>query len=225
MKTMTYIKGTAAACAVAFVLSGCSMLESLPVPPAGTTAAEYYAKAVKGDAEAQHALGCCYAFAKGYPKGVEEDREVAKKWYLKAAKQGYTPAMCNLAFEYSLGDTEQEAREALRWYRKAAELGNAEAQYKMADYYLDDDGLLPKDVTAAFKCYLKSAENGYQLAYYDVAQCYRYGKGCTQNRSEAIRWYRKAMNVPWENGPYADILATNVRKKDARKALQELGAL
>lgn len=208
MKTMTYIKGTAAACAVAFVLSGCSMLESLPVPPAGTTAAEYYAKAVKGDAEAQHALGVCYADGSN---GVAKDRQAAMKWYLKAAKQGNPNSQLSLALKY---DDMKNLKEAAHWYRIAAQSGDSEAQWWLATKYEQGKGGLPKDPAAAFQWYRKSALQGDGNGMLDLAKCYHYGKGCTPSRKDAIYWYRKTAAL---GDGYCDL--------HAREALQEMGAL
>jgi TPR repeat protein len=61
--------------------------------------------------------------------GGEADPKEAEKWYRKAAKRDFPPAMNNLALLYTsdaLGDPDLKA--ALKWYRKAAELGYARAQ-------------------------------------------------------------------------------------------------
>ena len=61
--------------------------------------------------------------------GGEADPKEAEKWYRKAAKRDFPPAMNNLALLYTsdaLGEPDLKA--ALKWYRKAAELGYARAQ-------------------------------------------------------------------------------------------------
>jgi len=52
--------------------------------------------AQKGDPEAQNGLGVMYRLG----SGVEKDPQEAMDWYRKAAKQGYAPAMLNIAASY-----------------------------------------------------------------------------------------------------------------------------
>ena len=54
----------------------------------------YRLAAEQGDVDAQCRLGICYEFG---GEGVEQDKEKAKAWYAKAAKQGDAGAMAALA--------------------------------------------------------------------------------------------------------------------------------
>src|SRR5690348_17190591 len=57
------------------------------------------AQAARGDAEAQLALGTCYAFG----TGVARDLAKAVKWHRKAAEQGLAQAQLRVAYELANG--------------------------------------------------------------------------------------------------------------------------
>ena len=78
---------------------------------------------------------------------------------------------------------ERDMTEAAKWYLKAAEQGDAEAQIKLAKYYLSDDG--SRDLDKAFKWYLKAAEQGDAEAQLQFGQYWRGAPSC-------VAWYRKA---------------------------------
>ena len=146
------------------------------------------AKAEKGDAFAQVALGAMYAKGDGVPKDVRE----AAKWYLIPAGQGYPEAQYSLGRLYAddhgiLKDT----REAVKWYRNAAEQGYAEAQYSLGAIY-DDGREVPEDDKEAAKWYRKAAEQGYAEAQYNLGQLYGKGAGVPKNDGEAFKWHYKA---------------------------------
>lgn len=49
-----------------------------------------------------------------------------------------------------------------------------------------------KDYDKAFECYLKSAEQGYSQAQYNLASMYEKGEGTEVNYEEALKWYKKS---------------------------------
>ncbi len=66
-------------------------------------------------------------FLWGY-KGKSIDYNEAKKWFQKAADQGYASAQYNLAVMYGKGKgVHQDYKQAVYWYRKAADQGHADA--------------------------------------------------------------------------------------------------
>ena len=81
--------------------------------------ADVRAKAEKGEAQSQSALG--RAFGEG-TFGVAKDEVEAVKWYRKAAEQNYADAQAYLGacYLYGQGVVKDEA-EAVKWFRKAAE--------------------------------------------------------------------------------------------------------
>ncbi|KAK3809643.1 MAG: hypothetical protein JOS17DRAFT_536663 [Linnemannia elongata] len=79
-------------------------------------------KASLGDARSQVELGDMYRTG----DRIEQDFEVARHWYLKAANQGDPAGQCNLGHLYRLElGVERNHSTALSWYKKAADQGDA----------------------------------------------------------------------------------------------------
>ena len=57
---------------------------------------DYINAAKKGDPEAQHKVGTCYALG----LGVEKDFSQMLYWYRKSADQGFAPAQCSIGYCY-----------------------------------------------------------------------------------------------------------------------------
>ena len=65
-------------------------------------------------------LGYCYAVG----IGVEKNKEIGARLYIKAAEAGNAKAMCNIGVLYSYGHgVEQDHAKAAEWYRRSAEGG------------------------------------------------------------------------------------------------------
>ncbi|MBO7271401.1 MAG: sel1 repeat family protein [Bacteroidaceae bacterium] len=50
---------------------------------------------------------------------------------------------------------------------------------------------------------MKAAENGHPVAQYDLGVCYYNGKGVSQSRDEAVKWWRIAAQQGNENAKKA----------------------
>lgn len=161
--------------------------------------------AEQGLADAQYALGLCYA--KG--EGVVIDMAEAVKWYRKAAEQGLAVAQCEL------GDSVQDKAEAVKWYHKAAEQGFTRAQVSLGSCYQYGSGV-KSDITEAERWYQeaakngcewaqkrlkklnelfqlrKDAENGDKKAQYELGCCYDNRDGVARDEAEAVKWWHKA---------------------------------
>lgn len=85
-------------------------------------------------------------------------------------------------------------KESLGWIELSAENGNGDAQYMMANFYLNGswDDLIKKDPRKAFKFYKKAAENGITDAEIALGELYYKGEGCEENIPEAAKWFAKA---------------------------------
>lgn len=84
----------------------------------------YRRAAMRGLADAQHALGFMYATGHGVPR----DEEMSVQWFTAAAEQGHCASQHNLGVMYSEGRGVQRDEElALRWFYKAAIGGSQEA--------------------------------------------------------------------------------------------------
>ena len=149
---------------------------------------ETKAKAEKGDAIAQFAIGAMYATG----RGVAKDEVEAVKWYRKAADQGEANAQNNLGLMYDNGQgVAKDDLEAVKWYRKAADQGYADAQFNLGVSYANGQGVA-KDEVEAVKWFRKAADQGYADAQNNLGGMYANGRGVTKDEVEAVKWYRKA---------------------------------
>lgn len=101
-------------------------------PSIETVSALPHARAAKGDADAQLALGMRYAEGDGV---IKNDTEAAR-WFAQAAKQGLAEAQ----YQYGLALLQgrgvvQDYRAAFEWIEKPAKRGYAKAQYSLGELY------------------------------------------------------------------------------------------
>ena len=139
-------------------------------------------------ADAQCALGVCYAAG----TGVEKNLEKAVEWYHRSAEQGYVDAQYNLGLCYLLGEgaAVDEAASA-RWFRKAAEQGDAPSQYHLGRAC--EQGLgFPARHDEAAQWYRLAAEQGHPEAQLALAACFEQGLGVDRNPAAARYWRRRA---------------------------------
>jgi len=82
--------------------------------------------AYEGNAEAQYNMGVLYLEG----KGVEQNIEQARAWFLEAAKQQHAEALYNLGHMSLSGlGVEKDVPAALSWWKRASEGGYAQAQF------------------------------------------------------------------------------------------------
>jgi len=117
------------------------------------------AGAQKGDVEAQYDVA--YRYEKG--RGVEQDEELAFKWFLTAAEQGLDKAQYKLGLFYLKGiGTDKDADAAMTWLEKSADQGYSPAQYQLGKLYASAAG--DRDYERALDWLQKAQNNGYQPA-------------------------------------------------------------
>jgi TPR repeat protein len=180
-----------------------------------TELSELRAKAEKGDASAQLALGVAYESGNGVPR----NDDYAVKWYRKAAEQGDGDAENRLGTMYRLGQgVDRDKEEAVRWYHKAAKVGNAPAMFNLGTCYYNGDGVI-SDLTLAYAWFLlaeeagnaaaqdavkrsgeEAGQQGMPNAAQRVAAMYEKGDDLPRSYSEAARWYRKAADLSPQAG-------------------------
>jgi TPR repeat protein len=81
----------------------------------------YRRAALRGLADAQHALGFLYATG----RGVELNEDLAVAWFKAAAEQDHATAQHNLAVMYAEGrGVEEDEATAVYWFYRAALNGN-----------------------------------------------------------------------------------------------------
>ena len=75
-----------------------------------------------------------------YGHGVKQDYSTAKKWYTKAAEQGFAQAQCSLGIMYHHGrGVDKSIQTAVDWYKKAADRGDANASFNLSVLDQDSD--------------------------------------------------------------------------------------
>ena len=83
-------------------------------------------------------LGYCYAVG----IGVERNKELGAKLYIKAAEAGNAKAMCNIGVMCSYGNgVEQDFTKAAEWYRRSAEGGYSRGMTNYACCLRDGKGV------------------------------------------------------------------------------------
>jgi TPR repeat protein len=150
--------------------------------------------AMKGNLEAQFAIGKCYSSGKGTPK----DKTKAFECYMKAAENGYAEGQVKVGDCYFFGFdrvTKDEAK-GFEWLMKAAENGADEGMVKVGYCYRYGMGGVTENKAKAFEWYMKAAENGSAEGMVLVGQCYFNGWGVHEDEAKAFEWYMKAA----ENG-------------------------
>ena len=113
----------------AFTL-GNATLKGEAGPPNAAAAVRWYKQAADaGHEESQLALGLLFELGERLPGGVPKDYAQSSAYYAKAADQGNTKAMCDLASYYFAGrGVAKDELKAGRLWMKAAEKGEAEGQ-------------------------------------------------------------------------------------------------
>jgi len=174
---------------------------------------ETKAKAEKGDADAEYALGMCYMNG----NGVQQDNAEATRWFEKAtdqrrvdevqmrvrqdnankklfaetkirAEKGDAEAQYNLGGCFANGTgVDKDLVEAMKWYRKAAEQNNVKAEVVMGLNYGIGEAVA-KDMVEAVKWWTKASEQNNGNAQYILGICYFNGEGVAKNYVEAYKW-------------------------------------
>jgi TPR repeat protein len=137
---------------------------------------------------AQNALARMYSNGQG---GLEKDVAKAIDLYGKAAAQGLSEAMWNLAYLYEVGlGVPKDERKAVDLYRQAIRYGHNNARNTLGRMYARGAGGLTKDLRKAFELYQQSADTGDSWGQLLVGYAYQMGEGVTKDLNEATKWYR-----------------------------------
>ena len=149
-------------------------------------------KAEQGDKKAQHQL------AKMYANGidVEQDYDLAVKWYQKSAENGNVDALYDLGMCYYYGQgVNQNYTKALELLTKAANSENKFAQFRLGVMYDKGEGVT-QNMSKSVSWYNKSAKNGYSFAMNNLANALAQGSGIEKDEKMAFslyqRWYRNS---------------------------------
>lgn len=115
------------------------------------------------------------------------DRTAAKKWYERAAKQGFAPGQFALAALQS----EHEPDLAVKLLTEVAESGYPPAQYELASTYYGGR-IVKQDYNLAFRWAKAAAEQGFTPALMFVALLYSKGRGVEADPQLEMDYLRQA---------------------------------
>jgi len=141
-----------------------------------------------GHAYAQNQMGIESALVLSSNRTIQD----ARKWFERAAEQGYTAAQVNLAVLYINGwGTPQNYGAALYWLQVAAEKGDPRAHTNLGILYLKGWGVR-QDYAEALRNFRFAAEHGETGAMVNLGFMADGGLGTAKDHSTAAEWYRKA---------------------------------
>ena len=159
--------------------------------------------AENGDRDAQFNLGRIYLQG----KGIRQDYQAARKWFMRAALNQDAGAQYNLGNIYKAGmGIQQDCKQALFWYKKASGKSYAPAQYALGKLYSSGCGVVQNPYTAT-KWFLKAARNGIAQAQFQMGYRYFTGLGTQQDKHKAYEWLEKA--AMQDNRSAIEFLKTN----------------
>ena len=162
--------------------------------------------AVKGNAEDQYQLACCYA--KG-TEGVKRDKVATAAWWGKAADQEHAGAQTNLGMCYADGEGVEQNREmAVTFYRKAADAGHAVGQGLLGGCYARGEGVEHNDAMAV-GWWEKAATGGDAMSQHSLGLWYMHGKRGLPKNARRARSYLKAAIAQGEDDAIEDLKVLN----------------
>lgn len=131
---------------------------------------------------------CAAAYLFGV--GVKQNPDIAKRYYISAAKNGDSIAQCTLA--QSFLETHQSANKKLGliWLNKALAQNNPEAQVMMGELYAKGT-LVPQDFTKARELVGLAVAQGYVPALYKMGEIARLANDFPQAKA----WFTKASDA------------------------------
>ena len=149
---------------------------------------EHRQDAAKGDAGAMFSLGVLYEAG----TAVEQNYQIARQYYLFAAKQNHPEALLRLGIFYQFGlGVAISPDAALDYYQQAADHYQPNGWTKIGSMYLN--GVLgERSVDKALEYYRKALDKGDPEAAYELGCLYRDGQGVEQSFEQAARLYETA---------------------------------
>ena len=183
-------------------------------------------------------IGECYKDG-GY--GLTANRDEAIYWLTKAADGGNDSAK-KILREMGANTNNGSSNSS------SVQSGlSAEEYYKLGNDYANGKNGKTKSDKRAFEHYMAAAQMGHHESYWKVGLEYRYGPGVEVNYAEAVRWWKKYVEVRSNNHVEKCIgecyrdgghgltanrdeairwfrKAANGGNEDAAKALREMGA-
>ncbi len=149
-----------------------------------------------------------------YGQGVEQDRLLAKKWFLKSARHGLSDAKNWVAIVFRDGinspenDENHEIQDEINeWIKYAAANGEPEAIYLKGINHLYGRNSFQQNVEYGLELVEDAASKQFVPAQRELGMVYEQGLFGLNNSSKAYQWYLKAS----ENGDgYAQYRLANM---------------
>jgi TPR repeat protein len=134
--------------------------------------------------------------AEGYRdgRGVEQNYQLALRWYQSLLKDEASPALLYQVGElYRTGGPglPKDEAVAIRWYREAAHQGSPWAQYRLGEAYRTGRGV-EQDAGEAARLYEMAARSGNHWAQYWLSESFRTGQGKPPDPAAAEAWLRRS---------------------------------
>lgn len=155
---------------------------------------------------------------------ARDDFQNIFKYSQMAANNGNARGQCLFAHCFILGlGTEKNEALGIQYYQLAAQQGHAEAEFRIAGYYISGgSSLVPKNEVMGYEL-LKRAAKQYSKAQYALGQCYEHGNGVEKDFKKAIEYYTLAADQNNAEASYE--LATcykdgEIVEKDPKKAFK-----
>ena len=163
--------------------------------------------AVNNNPEAQASLAERYA--KG-DMGLCKDYSLCKKWIYAAAYNGDAFAMFDIHLAYADGrwGFDKDDSKSVYWLTKSAENGYALAAYCLGKLYKTGEQGVEVNEEKYLYWSLKAARGGSSLACFSLGLYYE-----IINKKEAIYWYKKTMDLTYEEFGHEDELASEHLRK------------
>lgn len=168
-------------------------------------AASWYLIAAKSGAPyAQYMLSILYQLGLGLPQDLGQ----SVVWYKKASESKNSAiAKIRVARRYLYPTSIiHDPKQAFVWMQSAALQGDYEAQYLLADMYLQGKGV-EKSEMEAINWYGKAAEQNSAYAQYSLGVMFYNGQGTEQNLLEAKKWLEFAA---WQGHSEAQYLLSRM---------------
>ena len=148
----------------------------------------FRAGVAKGDKQSPNALGELYVLG----LGVDKDKGIACRLFLKGAKRGDAAAQHNYGICMAKGKaSEPNYSKAHKWLSSAMDQGYKPAFCELGNLYISGNGT-NKDAKRGFDLCLKGAKAGETKAASRVGELYFAGVGTKKNLKQAYRWLKKA---------------------------------
>ncbi len=191
-----------------------AMLEHSP----GQAAQAILAAAGQGVVEAQLLLGQILLDG----RGIEQDAEVARRWFQIAAQGGNGMAhnMLGRCLEHGWGGAVNLAQAAIH-YAQAADTGLDWGMYNLGNLLSTGRGV-PQNQAQALACYEKAAQLGHAKSMNLYGRYLEQGIATAASPARAVRWYRRSAEAGDCRGMFS-LAMVLVERGEVAEALTWLG--